>query len=284
MPPFFVLGLPALLHCCLVIRNREAGMPQHASGRRSFINLPSVRALLMQILSLLLVVPCAVALAYVGRYPVPLYAVVLAQGVVAALLSRLIGLAAWWLLIQFAFVPLLYAAAALALPSGVYLAGFLLLLVLYWSAYRTQVPYYPSGPAGWRAVAAVLPSGSLRIVDIGSGFGGMVRYLAKERPDCAVLGVELAPLPCWVAKCVNAAAGSRGRILHGDYQDLDFAEYDVVFAYLSPAAMPDLWSKARSEMRPGTLLLSYEFAIPGIESQITNISEGDGRILRGWRM
>ena len=132
-------------------------MPQHASGRRSFINLPSVRALLMQILSLLLVVPCAVALAYVGRYPVPLYAVVLAQGVVAALLSRLIGLAAWWLLIQFAFVPLLYAAAALALPSGVYLAGFLLLLVLYWSAYRTQVPYYPSGPAGWRAVAAVLP-------------------------------------------------------------------------------------------------------------------------------
>ena len=259
-------------------------MSQRSAGRRSFIRLPAVRALLTQVLSLLLVVPSAIALAHLGHYFIPLYAVVLAQGLVAALLSRLIGLASWWILIQFAFVPLLYVAAAFALPSGVYLAGFLLLLALYWSTYRTQVPYYPSGPAGWRAVAAILPSGSLRIVDIGSGFGGMVRHLARERADCTVLGVELAPLPCWVAKFINTASGSRGRILHGDYQELDFAEYDVVFAYLSPAAMPDLWAKARAEMRPGSLLLSYEFAIPGIESQITNISEGDDRILHGWRM
>jgi len=146
------------------------------------------------------------------------------------------------------------------------------------------VPYYPSGPAGWHAVAAVLPDRPLRIVDIGCGFGGMVRYLAKHRSDCSVTGVELAPLPCWVAKAVNMACGSRGRILHGDYQRLDFADYDVVFAYLSPAAMPELWGKARAEMRPGSLLLSYEFAIPGVESQITNSSPGDGRILRGWRM
>jgi SAM-dependent methyltransferase len=155
---------------------------------------------------------------------------------------------------------------------------------LYWSTYRTQVPYYPSGPAGWHAVEAVLPSGSLRIVDIGCGFGGMVRHLAKQRPECMVEGVELAPLPCWVGKFINTASGSRGRILHGDYQRLDFADYDLVFAYLSPAAMSDLWAKARAEMRPGTLLLSYEFAIPGVESQITNSSPGDDRILRGWRM
>ncbi|MBV8635615.1 MAG: class I SAM-dependent methyltransferase [Burkholderiaceae bacterium] len=238
----------------------------------------------MQVLSLLIVVPTAAALAHLGGFAIPLIAVVLAQGLVAALLSRLIGLASWWLLIQFAFVPLLYAAAALALPSGAYLAGFLILLVLYWGTYRTQVPYYPSGPAGWRAVAAILPSGSLRIVDIGSGFGGMVRHLARERPDCDVIGIELAPLPCWVAKLVNTASRSRGRILHGDYQALDFAEYDVIFAYLSPAAMPDLWAKARAEMRPGSLLLSYEFAIPGVESQITNISIDDDRLLRGWRM
>lgn len=259
-------------------------MTQHVAGRRSFILLPAVRALIMQVLSLLLVVPAAVALAHLDGFVISLFAVVLGQGIVAAMLSRLIGLASWWLLIQFAFVPLLYAAAAFALPPGVYLAGFLFMLLLYWSTYRTQVPYYPSGPAGWCAVAAVLPATSLRIVDIGSGFGGLVRHLAKERPDCAVTGVELAPLPCWVAKFINSASGSRGRILHGDYQRLDFAEYDVVFAYLSPAAMPDLWLKARAEMRPGALLLSYEFAIPGVESQITNISSGDDRILRGWRM
>jgi len=238
----------------------------------------------MQILSLLLVAAAAIALARLAGLAFPIIAVVLAQGVVAALLSRLIGLASWWLLIQFAFVPLLYVAVALHLPSVVYLAGFLVLLVLYWGTYRTQVPYYPSGPAGWHAVAAVLPHGPLRIVDIGSGFGGMVRHLARQRPDCTVVGVELAPLPCWAAKLINAASASRGRILHGDYQALDLAEYDVVFAYLSPAAMPDLWAKARAEMRPGTLLLSYEFAIPGVESQITNSSLRDDRILHGWQM
>ena len=252
--------------------------------RRSFVQLPAVRALGVQILSLFVVVPVTIVLARASGLALPIYAVVLAQGVVAALLSRWIGLASWWLLIQFAFVPLLYAAAALQLPSGIYLAGFLILLVLYWGTYRTQVPYYPSGPSGWHAVAAILPTGPLRIVDIGSGFGGMVRHLARQRPDCTVIGVELAPLPCWVAKLIHVVTGSKGRILHGDYQMLDFAEYDVVFAYLSPAAMPELWLKARAEMRSGALLLSYEFAIPGVESQIANISPGDDRVLRGWRM
>ena len=49
----------------------------------------------------------------------------------------------------------------------------------------------------------------------------------------------------------------------GDYARLDFSEYDAVFAYLSPAAMPALWDKASREMRPGSLLASYEFPIPG---------------------
>ncbi len=259
-------------------------MQQNGPAPRSFVRLPAIRALGMQILSLLLVVGAAVALARLAGVAFPIIVIVLAQGVVAALLSRWIGLASWWLLIQFAFVPLLFAAAALQLPPAVYLAGFLVLLVLYWGAYRTQVPYYPSGPAGWHAVAAILPPGPLRIVDIGCGFGGMVRHLARLRPDCAVVGVELAPLPYGVAKFINAASAGGGRILHGDYQRLDFTEYDVVFAYLSPAAMPGLWAKARAEMRPGTLLLSYEFAIPGVESQITNSSPHDGRILHGWRM
>jgi SAM-dependent methyltransferase len=259
-------------------------MMQRTSERRPFTRLPAVRALSMQVLSLLLVVPAAIALSRLGGLVIPLVVVVLAQGAAATLLSRLIGLASWWLLIQLAFVPLLYVAAALALPPGVYLAGFLAMLLLYWSTYRPQVPSYPSGPSGWLAVADVLPATPLRIIDIGSGFGGLVRYLARQRSDCTVSGIELAPLPCWVAKFINTASGSRGRILHGDYQALDFADYDVVFAYLSPAAMPDLWGKARAEMRPGTLLLSYEFAIPGVESQITNSSPHDSRILRGWRM
>ncbi len=103
----------------------------------------------------------------------------------------------------------------------------------------------------WRRLLPQAPA--LRIVDIGSGFGGMVMSPGKRiGPDCTVIGVELAPLPCWVASKLMAmlSSASRGRFLHGDYERLDFADYDVVFAYLSPAAMPALWAKARTRNAP----------------------------------
>jgi hypothetical protein len=75
-------------------------------------------------------------------------------------------------------------------------------------------------------------------------------------------GIETAPLP-WLLSVLRARlTGSRARFVRGDYEQLDFAAFDVVFAYLSPAAMTALWRKAQSEMRPATMLVSYEFTIP----------------------
>jgi SAM-dependent methyltransferase len=115
----------------------------------------------------------------------------------------------------------------------------------------------------WRAVLAELPQGrALRVIDIGSGLGGFTLHLAAARPESQVAGIELAPLPWLVSRLRAALSGSRARFLRGDYERLDFADYDLVFAYLSPAAMPALWRKAQREMRPGSLLASYEFEIP----------------------
>jgi hypothetical protein len=62
------------------------------------------------------------------------------------------------------------------------------------------------------------------------------------------------------------------------------SDYDVVFAFLSPAAMPALWRKASAEMRPGTLLLSYEFSIPGTTPHIIDHPVENGPALYGWYM
>jgi cyclopropane fatty-acyl-phospholipid synthase-like methyltransferase len=105
------------------------------------------------------------------------------------------------------------------------------------------------------------PARPLRLIDIGSGLGGLVLYLSRVRPDAACEGIELAPLP-WLYSWLRARlAGGAARFRLGDYEKLDFAAYDLVFAYLSPAAMPGLWRKAAAEMRPGAMLISYEFAI-----------------------
>jgi hypothetical protein len=45
---------------------------------------------------------------------------------------------------------------------------------------------------------------------------------------------------------------------------LDFGDYDIIFAYLSPAAMSSLYLKAIHEMRNATVLIAQEFPIPGV--------------------
>jgi hypothetical protein len=252
---------------------------------RGLLRLPSVQALAIQAAALLAVALTLLLLArlrWMAPAAVPsMTAIALLQGALAALLSRWRRQAAWWPVMHLLFLPAALAALSWRLPPWLFLGVFLLMLALYWSTFRTQVPFYASGAAAWSAVEAELPQRPLRMIDIGSGLGGLVADLAARRPDSCFEGIELAPLP-WLVSRARQAAGARCRFLRGDYQELDFAAYDVVFAYLSPAAMPALWAKARVEMRRGTLLLSHEFAVPGVAPQIVRPTRPGGPALYGW--
>lgn len=222
---------------------------------------PAVAALLLQLGAFPLTLAATWLLATAG-VPMTYLAVALIQGLAAAGLSWWRGLASWWRAIQLLFPPALVGAAQLAIPPLAFFAAFLFLLLLYWSTYRTQVPYYPSSRRVWEAVAALLPpKDPVRVIDIGSGLGGLVLDLARRGPAVEALGVELAPLPWLLSRLRAGLGGSGARFIRGDYEALDFGEFDLVFAYLSPAAMDALWRKAARDMRPGSLLLSYEFII-----------------------
>ena len=228
---------------------------------KRIIRAPAVRAMLIQCGAL----PLTLAILYVMasfRLPTDYLTLAVVQGLLAALLTWKLALAAWWRAIQLLFPLAVLTALALQLPSWLFGAGFLLLLGWYWSTFRTQVPYYPSGPAVWDAVRQLLPADKApRVIDIGSGLGGFTIYMARVRPDADVIGIELAPLP-WLYSWLRAKLGrSPARFIRGDYENLDFSQFDLVFAYLSPAAMAELWRKARAEMCPGSLLVSYEFVI-----------------------
>jgi Methyltransferase domain len=205
----------------------------------------------------------------------------LVQGMLAATVARIIRMAPWWLLIEWAFPLALVKGAGLQLPSWLFLVLFVVFLLVYWSTFRTQVPYYPSGQRAWDAVAGLLPGKPVHLIDIGSGLGGLVLDLAARRPDSRFTGIELAPLP-WLASRLRSIAKPNVQFIRGDYESLDFASFDVVFAYLSPAAMAALWRKASAEMRPGTLLLSYEFVISTKSPDLTIKPAGEGPHLYGW--
>jgi SAM-dependent methyltransferase len=246
------------------------------------LRAPAVRALLCQCAAFPLTLLAVFLLARAGAQPSYLAAALL-QGGFAALLTWRWRLAWWWIAIGLLFPAALYGARGLQLPPWLFLSVFLFMLVLYWSTFRTQVPYYPSGKTAWAAVAGQLPQDRpLAFIDIGSGLGGLVLDLARRRPDAQATGIELAPLP-WLASYLRARMqGSRARFIRGDYEALDFGQYDAVFAYLSPAAMTALWRKARREMRPGSMLMSYEFAIQEAPPGDALFLQDTGRTLYIW--
>ncbi len=244
---------------------------------------PSVLALLLQFAAFLI---AALSLRSLGAHATPL-AFALLCGVLAAALSRLAGQAFWWLAIQFAFAPAVVLMLALDIPPGFFLAAFLVMLVVYWSTFRTQVPLYLSSEKVWQALAAQLPADrTFAFADLGSGIGGVLTYLAKARPQGGYHGVEAAPLPfLWSWLRIRGGGYRNCKVQWGSLWACDLSRYDVVFAYLSPVPMTELWHKARREMRPGSLFISNTFAVPEQPPQQTiAVDDLHRSTLYLWRM
>ena len=253
-----------------------------SASLRALWRAPAVQAATLQIIAFLIMLAM---LQLSLRWQLPVSAVLCAafEGVIALALTMWCRLAWWWRPIQLMFPVALVLALSLRLPPGAFLAAFVFLLGLYWSTFRTQVPFYPSGARVREALATLMPAGrALRLIDIGSGLGGLALDLARRRPDCAVSGIELAPLPWLVSSLRARLSGSSANFIRGDYHALAFGDYDIVFAYLSPAAMSALWRQARVEMRPGSMLVSYEFIITEKAPDLTIIPVGRGPSLYVW--
>lgn len=204
-------------------------------------------------------------LAAFGSQTLNLNVIVLAAGAIAALLSRRLGQPGWWQIINFAFLPGLWFASQLDIAAHWYLAAFLLLALTSFGALASRVPLYLSSRAALAAIAAEVPADRpARVLDLGCGLGGVLAYLARTRPKAKLYGVEAAPLP-WLISRLRLR--QRAHIRFGSLWDENLADYDLVYAYLSPVPMSRLWHKVRTEMRPGSVFISNTFAVPGVEPQ-----------------
>ncbi|MFZ6656099.1 SAM-dependent methyltransferase [Undibacterium sp. TJN19] len=221
---------------------------------------------------------------YFGGVITP-YLLLFFHSLLAVLISAIRRLSWWWWIIQFIFPFAVIASLIFQLRPALSLSVFAVMVLLFWSTYRTQVPYFPSKSSLLPCILEQLPtSPSLRFIDVGSGFGGLSAKLSSVRRDQYFYGVEIAPFPWFVSWIRAKFAAGKLRFFLQDYLRLNLGEFDVVFAYLSPAAMPGLWDKARSEMRTGTLLMSYEFPIPGVEPDLIIKSKANDPVLYVWRI
>ena len=253
--------------------------------------VPAAFAVLIQCVALLTVIGIGWFInSDTGKYlglnvSLSIFSLVLIQALLAAMFSYVAGMASWWRWIHLCFPLAAWAMFQWQIPNEIYLVGFIISLSLFWTTFRTQVPFFPSRPVVWQQVAKIIPQNKpVRLIDIGSGLGDMSMYMSKIRPDSQIEGIEIAPLP-WVISYIRAKfRRSKAEFKLGDYTALDFANYDVIFAYLSPAAMVNLWQKASHEMQAGSLLISLEFEIPNIIPSVRIAAKKNSPAIYVWKI
>lgn len=216
----------------------------------------------------------------------PWWQLAIAQGGFAALLSYLVHQPGWWPPLHFSFFPAILLAQQASVPAWLYLAAFLMLVLFYWSTFRTRVPLYLSDRKAWQAVVPLLPqTQSFRFIDVGSGLGDVPFYLEPRFPEGHFYGTEIAPAPWLISRLRAGFRRSRVVFMRRDYTALDLAGFDVVFAFLSPAVMPALWQQAHAQMRSGSLFISLSFGVQAREpDHEIALAEGARHTLYAWRM
>jgi hypothetical protein len=232
-----------------------------------------VRALLAQLIGL--------AVAWVLAWSMPgifhdVWALAITQGFAALFASRWLQQPRWWQPMHLAFLPAVVAATTLALPSELYLVAFALLLLVFWGTAGGDVPLFLSSREVMLALAEIADDErARRVVDLGAGVGSVVVPLAKHFPLLQVEAWERAPIP-WAITALRTRGLTNLRLHRASFWQANLADYDVVFAFLSPAVMAEVGNKVKREMRRGALFVSSSFEVPGWRPEM-KVEVGDAR-------
>jgi hypothetical protein len=173
----------------------------------------------------------------------------------------------------------------LALPAWFYLLTVIVLTLIFWGTIRGDVPLFLSSSEVAEAVIALLQKENAQtFADLGAGVGSVAIPVAKQLPTVQVEAWERAPLPwlisAWRGRNLANFAASR-RNFFAD----DFSKYDVIFAFLSPLAMPEVSEKIKREMRAGTLFISSSFPAPNWQPEsILNLDDRRKTVLLCYRL
>lgn len=246
----------------------------------------SLQSLIVQSVALCLVWLLNQQLQTASSFQPALWALALLQGGLAASMSYLARQPAWWPPLHFCFFPAILLAQQAGVPAWLYLAAFLLLVLFYWSTFRTRVPLYLSDRKAWQALVPLLPeTRAFRFIDVGSGLGDVPFFLESRFQKGHFYGTEIAPAPWLISRFRAWFKRSRVVFMRRDYTALDLADFDVVFAFLSPAAMPSLWQQAQAQMQSGSLFISLSFGVQAREpDHEIALAVGARHTLYAWRM
>lgn len=153
----------------------------------------------------------------------------------------------------------------------------LLGLSIVWSTLIVGMSPMPSSKKARKAMMALVDvTGDGPIVDLGSGWGGLMIALALEYPNRQVVGYELSIVPWIVAVLTSKALGLKNiRVYRQNFLEANLPAGSVVVCYLHPAAMIALEAKQGLNTKltePHTTIryvISNNFALPSFKAEET---------------
>jgi len=244
--------------------------------------MPKVlKALGIQLIALALLAVSVYLLQYLVTPPYPVWMLVFLQASVAVLLTIKLGLPSWWRWIQFMIPWGLFVAIELQVSPWLGLVGFILLWLVFANASKERVPLYLTNGTTRQAFIELIKQvqnnqngadTEVRFMDLGCGLGGNVVFMSQQSDVVESKGVETAPIPYLIARLLTGLRG--GHVFAQDLWKTPLEKSSIVYAFLSTEPMPRLWSKAKKEMRPGTLFVSNSFPVPDVDpSEIWELSD-----------
>ncbi len=105
-----------------------------------------------------------------------------------------------------------------------------------------------------------------KVYDLGSGDGTALLIAASEF-DATGVGIEIDPLRAFVSKIRVRAhkLSEKISIKRKNFFDVKINDATVIFVYLVPKALLRLKEKFTNELKPGTRIVSYRYAIPYLQ-------------------
>ena len=135
-----------------------------------------------------------------------------------------------------------------------------------WYTVRNDISPMPTSPKVKRVLLDALEQRTVRgrIFELGSGWGTLAFALARRFPRCDVLAFENSPVPYMVSRWRQALFPRPNLSLRRtDFLRFSLSDADAVVCYLYPGGMARLREPFERELRPGTLVISNTFAVPG---------------------
>jgi hypothetical protein len=106
------------------------------------------------------------------------------------------------------------------------------------------------------------PVAHLRLIDLGSGDGALLRAATREAGFGHAAGWEINPFLVGYSRMRSSGRQSREVTRWRSLWDAPVAEADVVLVYGAPPIMQRLGDKLRAELRPGAVVVSNGYPLP----------------------